>query len=254
MTTSDDTESGADRAHSEQPVEPPAQLSAESQGPDAPGRGQGRPAPGKGWRRLGRTAAVALAGSLVGGAAWAAATALLNSEIGYYAVGVGAFTGAATCLLAPMTGPRAAAVAAALSVVGIVLGKSLGIWWCVPYLTEQLAKNQNVMQDVALLRMMEDPDWDGTAWLESEDARAVWRKIVMEKLASSFDQAAEPESDLTLEERRELAAWFMHEKFSTWEILTLTWEPLDALWILLAMGAAWEIGVRRNPFRSNRAA
>ncbi|MFO7899090.1 MAG: hypothetical protein R6V58_08525 [Planctomycetota bacterium] len=201
-----------------------------------------------------RTAAVALAASLVAGVAWAGVTALLKLGIGYYGIGVGAVTGAATCLLSPMIGARAGALAAALSVVGIVLGKSLGIWWCVPYLTEQLARDEEIMQHVALLRMMENPEWQGTAWLESEDARAVWRDLMMEKLAGSFDPAAEPESDLTLEERRELAAWFMDEKFSTWEILTLTWEPLDALWILLAMGAAWEIGVRRNPFRSTRPA
>jgi hypothetical protein len=202
-----------------------------------------RPAPGQGF--VGAIIAGAIA-AIVSGVIWGAITAITAHEVGYVALGVGALVGFAVIKMTPERSAKVGLIAAALALLGLFIGKMLGIeWGTTPEVAKSFEKNQAVMAGAVFEDMVAkgEVDKDLAEWMKNSTEDEEAPVELQPKLEAVSQKVVERLKTMSPEEKKAMRkAKQAVASIGYVERIKKTATPYDILWILLALGAAWKIG------------
>lgn len=183
------------------------------------------------------------AGALLAATAWAVTGALVEAHVGYLAVLIGLFSGV---LIARTTNARTLgikAAAAGLVIGGIICAKVIAVFLGAPGLARELAASDEHMA-AALLDDMTAQGLIGpdTALIIRESHDGFPMNDTGERARLAYLDIVGRLSKMDAAERRRIALPYARKQLSA-----MSWSrrvereiaPLDALWFLVAVGAAW---------------
>lgn len=183
-----------------------------------------------------------IAAALVGGIVWALIAGLLDVEVGWVAWGIGGLVGLLMTKTSDARGKKAATVAAACAVLGLLVGKSLLHEYVVkPSVMESLMEEEDAAVYVATLRMRNDGSYSDSVQAELDAvpdgdtlSDALWERMLDESRAAVEAMSPEARDSLTTTYAEMSLASIPLMEQVRWHF-----SAFDALWILLAVSTAW---------------
>lgn len=196
--------------------------------------------------RMGLAVAVGAVTASVAGALWAALVTVTGYEIGYVAVGIGAVVGFAVLRVAGAGATKVAGAAAALAVVGLLVGKLLIFQFGMPArVASEVAAHPEAMSNVMYRHMAVrgeiDPEiqrWYDTSEQDAEPPEELAQEIAV--LNREIDLRI---SQMTTSEREALVRPYAEALLENAPLSDRSpFSLFDIVWFALAIAAAWKVG------------
>ncbi|MCA8942852.1 MAG: hypothetical protein KDB80_09865 [Planctomycetes bacterium] len=185
------------------------------------------------------------AAAIVGALVWGGISFYANREIGWVAWGIGALVGGA-CVVAGGRGTQMAVTAAILAVASIGVGKYLSITWAVKaYFSspDAAALYEDQMADAEAWQALgESPDEDAIATFMIE------REWNVDMTAAQFREYVGPGLADAAANKPSFDDWGsrMAAEVDVFDAISTDLHPLDLLWVILGIGTAYQIVMRRS--------
>jgi hypothetical protein len=139
--------------------------------------------------------------------------------------------------------------ASGLAVLGILIGKLLTVQWAaVPAIAKDLMKNKEVMTSLAYARLVERGEVDPKVveWIANKEEGEDPPGELREKIEASDIKVAEELRGMSPQKKIEMVtpvAEMVLDNVSYAERIQSQLGLFDILWMFLAVGTAWKMGV-----------